>query len=244
MELRLNKYISESGSLSRRSADHAIEQKRVSVNGVIVTKLGTKVNPDSDIVLLDGKKLIPQEEFVYYLVNKPIGYICTLSDPKGRKKITDLVPERPKVYPAGRLDSDSRGLVLLTNDGKLTYAVTHPKHEKQKKYRVVVTTPHTITAQMLVNTLKNGVVLKEGRAKFDSLAHEKSHSNVHTFVVTMHQGWNRQIRRMFATAGGEVIDLQRTHIGGLSLKGIEEGTYRSIDTVNIYEKLGIKPYIV
>lgn len=246
--VRLNKFISKNGLVSRRSADRLISYGKIIVNGEKVKELGVKINPEKDIVVVDGKKIEIQDEKVYYALNKPVGYVTTSSDPQGRQKVTDLVPDRPKVYSVGRLDFDSCGLLLLTNDGDLTYKLTHPKFEKEKEYRIkakITNNKSQITNKSqiqisknklpnyLITKLLNGIRLKEGIAKADEVKIIDQMGDEITFTIILHQGWNRQIRRMCATVGLDVLELKRIRIGGLKLGNIKEGEWKRISVQEI-----------
>ena len=237
-KIRLNKYLSQNGLCSRRSADKLILAGKVRVNGVKVTELGLKVDEDKDIVELDGKSLKKEDKVVYYALNKPVGYITTVKDPKSRKKVIDLVPEYPKDYPVGRLDYDSEGLIILTNDGDFTYRMTHPKFEKEKEYEVKVKTanrkPQYLVSNIeYLNLLKKGVKLKEGLARADNIRMLKEENDYFIFSIVLHQGWNRQIRRMCATVGLDVLKLKRVRIGKLKIGNIKTGEYKKIDKKEI-----------
>ena len=239
--IRLNKFISKNSLVSRRTADRLILQGRILLNGEKVKELGIKIDPEKDTVYIDGKKVEIQDEKVYYILNKPVGYITTLSDPRGRKKVTDLVPRYPKVYPVGRLDYDSSGLLILTNDGDLAYKLTHPKFEKEKEYRVVVklssykvkSSGELQSLKELINQFKSGVRLKEGLAKADNVKILKQEGDKISFNMTLHQGWNRQIRRMCVTIGLDVLLLKRIRIGKLKIGNIKEGTWVKINPKDI-----------
>lgn len=228
--IRLNKFISKNSLVSRRTADRLILQGKILLNGEKVKELGIKIDPEKDTVYIDGKKVEIQDEKVYYILNKPVGYITTLSDPRGRKKVTDLVPRYPKVYPVGRLDYDSSGLLILTNDGDLAYKLTHPKFEKEKTYEVVC---KILKSANHLALLKKGVNLKEGLAKADRVKLLYQKGDKISFTITLHQGWNRQIRRMCTTVGLDVIELKRVQIGKLKLGNIKTGEWQKIDPKNI-----------
>ena len=192
--IRLNKFLSKNSLVSRRTADRLIMQGKISVNGKGIKELGIKIDPEKDIVFINGKKVEIQDEKVYYILNKPIGYLTTSNDPKGRKKVTDLVPRYPKVYPVGRLDYDSSGLLLLTNDGELTYKLTHPKFNKSKEYEVKVKNQKSKikNVESLRDIFLMGIKLKEGVAKADDIKILDKKGDKVTFTIVLHQGWNRQ----------------------------------------------------
>lgn len=216
--MRINKYIAASTALSRRAADDALVAGRVTYNTKIATP-GIDVMP-GDVVMLDGKEITPLES-VYYAIHKPIGYTTTTKDPHAAKIVTELVPATPPVFPVGRLDKNSRGLLICTNDGDFSFRLSHPSHEHTKEY--LVTVDHAIDARTL-KKLQHGIALDEGLAVFDSISMER---DVMCRVV-LHQGWKRQIRRMFAACGYEVVDLFRVRIGALTIDNIPEGLFITI----------------
>jgi 23S rRNA pseudouridine2605 synthase len=240
MEIRLNKFLSENGVCSRRSADTLIEGGHVKVNGV-VAKIGSKIDSQSDTILVNNKKVELRADKVYYVLNKPIGYVTTSSDPFGRKKVTDLVPKDPRVYPVGRLDYDTSGLLILTNDGDLTNKLTHPKFEKEKEYAIVAKATKKcpiINAQCpigksLSEAFLKGIRLKEGIAKADKIKMIEEKGDTIKFNITLHQGWNRQIRRMCEGFGLQVLSLKRIRLGGIVLGNIKEGKWRILSETDL-----------
>lgn len=217
--MRINKYIAASSSLSRRGADDAIISGRVTYNGELVTTPGIEVR-SGDVVTLDAVALIPHT-MVYYALHKPVGYTTTTSDPYAKKVITTLLPQDPPLFPVGRLDKNSRGLLLCTNDGDFAFALTHPSQKHTKEY--LVTVNHRIDLEC-ISKLQTGITLEEGVARVDEvkLVSEK------VCKIILHQGWKRQIRRMMSACGYEVVDLFRTRVGKLQLGKLAEGEYQSI----------------
>lgn len=247
-EVRLNKFISDSGICSRRHADKLILWGRVQVGKKVVRELGTKINPEKDKVFVDDERVRGKEENVYYILNKPKGYITTAFDPFGRRKVTDLVPSKIRVYPVGRLDWDSSGLLILTNDGKLAHKLMHPKYEKEKEYQVRATNQeikktrnqkYSVLNIKYLDLLKKGIRLKEGLARADKVKLISSDNGLLTFYIVLHQGWNRQIRRMCEKIGLEVLDLKRIRIGKLKLGDLREGKWRKMDEREIKKYLNI-----
>ncbi len=224
-KVRLAKFISACGISSRRQAELLILEGRVKLNGKIVKEVATKIDPQIDKVTVNDE-VLKFEEKVYYLLNKPIGFLSSAKDPHHKQMVTDLVPKKYKVWPVGRLDKDSRGLLLLTNDGDLTYLLTHPKHTVQKVYQIELN--DKITPALLV-ALKKGVRLEEGLAKVDSV--KKIADN--KLEIVIHQGWKRQIRRMLAVLDYQVIDLLRLQEGKLSLKDLAPGKYKILSKEDI-----------
>ncbi len=223
---RLQKVMAHAGVASRRKSEEIIKQGRVRVNGQIVTELGTKVDPDNDLIEVDGSS-ISREEEVYLVLNKPVGYITTVDDPRGRQTVLDLIKGvSQRIYPVGRLDYDTSGLLLLTNDGKLTYLMTHPSHMIEKTYRVEVS-GHPGDRDL--KKLMEGVELKDGvtaPAEVD-LVRVKGKNTV--FNLTIHEGRNRQVRRMCEAIGYDIIKLKRIRFGPLELNNLAEGNFRFLN---------------
>jgi 23S rRNA pseudouridine2605 synthase len=224
MAERLQKVISQAGVASRRDAEKIITAGRVKVNGKTVSELGTKVELE-DVVKIDGKA-INREKLVYALLNKPKGVVTTLKDPEGRETVASLVKDIPeRIYPVGRLDYHTEGLLLLTNDGKLTQAITHPRHHIPKVYEVKVL---GLPSDEQLDKLRQGIKLEDGLtqpAKVILLNRDQVKS-VSELEVTIFEGKNRQIRRMFEAIGHPVRDLKRTKLAFLTLVGVKRGTYR------------------
>lgn len=222
--MRLNKYIAECGVASRRGADCLIEEGRIKVNGKSVTQPGTVIDEDNDTVLLDGKKIERVRRSIYLMLNKPKGCVSTVKDDKGRKTVLDYIDIKDKrLFPIGRLDYDSEGLLLLTNDGDLAFKLTHPSHDIPKTYiaKVEGEVPECDLA-----VLRKGIVLdgiQTHRAKIKLLEYTEGISRLE---VTIYEGRNRQVRRMFESIGKQVVFLKRTGIGDLRLGGLSRGTYR------------------
>ncbi len=222
--MRLNKYIAECGVASRRGADGLIEEGRIKVNGKSVTQPGTVIDEDNDTVLLDGKKIERVRRSIYLMLNKPKGCVSTVKDDKGRKTVLDYIDIKDKrLFPIGRLDYDSEGLLLLTNDGDLAFKLTHPSHDIPKTYiaKVEGEVPESDLA-----VLRKGIVLdgiQTHRAKIKLLEYTEGISRLE---VAIYEGRNRQVRRMFESIGKQVVFLKRTGIGDLRLGGLSRGTYR------------------
>jgi len=227
---RLNKAVAASGLASRRHADELIKSGKVSVNGVVVTNLATIVRPDKDVLKVAGKSLLAKE-VVYVALHKPRGVITSCEDEKNRKCVIDLLPPQFKhLKPVGRLDRDSSGLLIMTNDGELAYALTHPSQEVGKTY--VVTVSGFFTKEHAKN-LSQGVALVDGMthpADVHILTTGKEQSS---FEITIHEGRNRQIRRMCGQLGLNVTRLVRAAIGGLQLKGLKPGTWRVLSDTEV-----------
>lgn len=232
MPERLQKIISKAGLASRREAEEFIKAGRVKVNGVVVTELGTKVEPGRDKVSVDGKP-IRSEKLVYVILNKPKGVVTSLSDPDGRKTVTDLLTDiNERVYPVGRLDYNTEGLLLLTNDGALTYALTHPKHEITKTYVAKVKGQPT---EEKLDLLRTGIKLEDGMtapAKVDIIDIDRE-KGLAALEISIHEGRNRQVRRMCDAIGHPVRNLKRIKFAFLDLTGLRRGQYRHLYAAEI-----------
>ncbi|MBK9982750.1 MAG: rRNA pseudouridine synthase [Saprospiraceae bacterium] len=223
--MRLNKYLAHSGIASRRAADTLIMQGHVTVNGVVVQEMGYKVK-DNDVVVFKGKALKKVDKFVYYLLNKPRNILSTSSDEKGRKTVIDILESKisERIYPVGRLDRNTTGLLLLTNDGELTKKLSHPKYNVPKVYQV--TLDKNLGLKDL-ETIRSGVTLEDGEIKADSLHYVEGESK-REVAIEIHSGKNRVIRRIFEHLGYEVIKLDRTYYAGLTKKNLPRGRYRPL----------------
>jgi len=222
---RLQKVMAHAGVASRRKCEEIISQGRVKVNGEVVTELGTKVSPD-DLIEVDGQ-VIFQEKKVYLLLNKPVGYITTVDDPRGRKTVLDLIKGVPqRIYPVGRLDYDTSGLLILTNDGDLTYALTHPSHMIDKTYRVEVQ-GHPSPKELA--RLEKGVLLDDGITAPARIENLQKRRDTTVFEITIYEGRNRQVRRMCEFIGYPVENLKRIKFAFIELNGLAEGKFRFLN---------------
>ena len=232
-QVRLNKYISNSGICSRRAADNLILEGRVKVNNSIVKELGVKVNAD-DKIQVDNETIIFEKK-AYLLVNKPRNVICTKSDEKGRKSIMDLLPERfQHLYPVGRLDRNTTGIILMTNDGTLTQNLLHPSKKINKVYKVKVEKRLT---QKEMNKMVSGVELEDGTSKFNKLS-ELQEDEFFRYGIEIHSGKNRIIRRMFEAIDNKVLKLDRVMFHTFEKRGIPVGSFREVTTSEL-KNLGI-----
>ncbi|HTS43800.1 MAG TPA: pseudouridine synthase [Puia sp.] len=221
--LPLNKYIAHSGICSRRDAAELVKQGKASVNGKTVTEPGTKVSPN-DLVKVNGKTITISRNFVYILLNKPKDYITTTDDPQGRKTVLDLIrtATRERVYPVGRLDRNTSGVLLLTNDGELAQKLAHPKHEIKKVYHASLDKPLTRSD---FDKIAGGVMLEDGLASIDEIAYAdpKDKSQI---GLEIHSGRNRIVRRIFEHLGYDVRNLDRVMYAGLTKKNVQRGKWR------------------
>lgn len=224
-EIRLQKYMAEAGISSRRKAEELILEGKVKVNGKTINELGIKIVPNKDIVEYNGKKVVLEKEYVYILLNKPIGYVTTVKDQFNRDSILDLVKINKRIVPVGRLDMYTSGAIILTNDGDFVYKVTHPKHEIEKTYTVTI---KGIVKSNEVEELKKGVkiedyITKPARVKILKTDEEK---NISRLEITIHEGKNRQVRKMCEAIGHKVLALHRSKIAGIGVKDLELGKWR------------------
>lgn len=225
-EIRLQKYLAECGIASRRKCEELIENGKIKVNGKVVNKLGTKILPNKDKVEYNNKEVKNNvKEHTYILLNKPIDYVTTVNDQFGRKTVLDLVKTDKRLVPVGRLDMYTSGAIILTDDGDFVYKVTHPKHEISKTYNVTV---RGKLEKEDVQKLQNGVdiggfVTSKADIKILKIDNEK---NISRFQITIHEGKNRQIRRMCEAINKKVISLHRSKIGNISVKNLKIGTWR------------------
>ena len=224
MEERLQKFLAQAGVASRRSAEKMIAEGRVKVNGKVVREQGVKVDGTRDKVEVDGRKVKAEEEYVYVMLHKPHGCVTTVSDPQGRPTVMDLVQSVPvRVYPVGRLDFETTGLLLMTNDGEFAYRMTHPKFAIAKVYEAyVMGTP----AEETLDKLRNGVKLEDGMTKPAKVKVLRRENRRTLIEVRITEGRKRQVRRMFQAIGHPVIDLKRVQVEALALGKLREGEYR------------------
>lgn len=253
--IRLNKFISDSGYTARRKADILISEGRVTVNGKTISELGTKLNPEEDIVKIDGELIksmsklpasaesgyIPKPNYIYILLNKPAGYVTTTSDEKNRPTVMDLIKIKKRIYSVGRLDYDSEGLLLFTNDGDLANKLMHPSHEIEKKYLIKLNRPLDLKSE---NRLKNGIkpLLSSPKGREKNLwTNRTSPAKVEIVPnterkqvkITIHEGRNRQVRKMFEAVGLFVRKLKRIEYGNLDLNGLKSGQWRYLNSEEV-----------
>lgn len=237
--MRINKYIASCGIASRRKAEELIIENRVKVNGKIVSELSFQINEAEDKVEVDGKTIGLEEELVYIMLNKPEGYVTTVKDQFDRKSVIDLVKGvGARVYPIGRLDYETSGLLLLTNDGDLTYKLTHPKHEVDKTY---VATVKGIPNESEINNFEKGLYIEDYKtapAKI-KIVKKNIEKNYAVCEIKIHEGRNRQVRKMCRAINHPVMNLRRKAMGKIVLKDVEIGQYRYLtnDEVNYLKKL-------
>lgn len=241
MEQRINRILSLSGVTSRRKADELIQSGRVTVNGKKIFELGTKAVWGKDSIKLDDREITGPSDRVYIMLNKPFGYITSMSDPGERPVVTDLIKDIPeRLYPVGRLDFDSIGLLLLTNDGDFAYRLTHPKYHVARTYKVTI---EGSVSEESINGLKNGIQLEDGFSGTAKASIISQTNNRSVIRLTVTQGRNRMVRRMVEAVGCRVIQLMRTGFGELELGNLKIGKYRMLtnDEVNtLMHAVGLK----
>lgn len=223
--VRLNKFLAHSGVASRRSADALIEQGKITVNGKIVKNPATKILPSKDEVFFAGKKVELSRNKALFALYKPVGVVSTSSDPQGRKTVVDLIKANERLYSIGRLDKDSEGLILLTNDGDLAYKFSHPKFEVAKEY-LVYSPPQNTPPAKLVATLKKPRRILGKLKGFDSIEFLGREKGLLVFKVVIHEGINHHIRRLFGAAGLPVERLIRVKYGQIELGDLKSGQFR------------------
>ena len=231
MKERLQKILSARGVASRRKAEEMLRQGQVSVNGT-VAQLGDSADPDADEIRINGQLLPNQEQYIYLMLNKPRGYVTTLSDEKGRPNAAQLVADcGTRVYPVGRLDMDSEGLLLFTNDGSFANALMHPKHEVKKTYDLWVTGYHPgVEVQLSRPITLDGYTIRPPKVRLIRAEGQKA-----KFQVTIHEGRNRQVRRMCEAAGMHCTRLRRVREGSLSLGELPLGKWRHLTAREVEE---------
>lgn len=235
-EERLQKYLAEAGIASRRKCEELILQGKVEVNGTIITELGTKVTPN-DIVKYNGKIVETEDEKVYILLNKPIGYITTAHEQFGRDKVLDLIKINKRIVPVGRLDMYTSGALILTNDGELVNKLTHPKNEINKTYNVTL---KGIITKQEIEKLKNGVkiddeyITKPAQVKILKIDEEKNTSRIQ---IIIHEGKNRQVRKMCEAIDKKVLALHRSKIGNIDVKDLKLGEWKYLSLKEILSNI-------
>lgn len=237
-KIRLQKYLAECGVASRRKSEELIAAGKVKVNGVTAL-IGDKVNPKHDKVTVSGKKVVSVKKNVYIMLNKPRGFITTMNDEHDRKCVAELVKDiNTRVYPVGRLDRESEGLLIMTNDGEFTNALTHPSKHVSKTYRVTIRP--TITKEQSTE-FRNGIEIDGRMTAPADLRVLEAQENRTVVEVTIYEGRNRQIRKMFEALGIEVARLKRTKVGNLKLGMLKQGAYRHLtedEVSSLYELAG------
>lgn len=226
MLLRLQKYLADSGISSRRKAEELIIDGKISVNGKIITELGTKVDDENDIIMYEGKRVEKEKRLVYIMLHKPEGYITSAKDQFDRPTVIDLIEDiEERVYPVGRLDYDTSGLLLLTNDGDLTFKLTHPKHDIEKVYIAkVIGTP----TDMELESFRIGLYIDDYKTSKAKISIVKTEEKYTTLKIAIKEGKNRQVRRMCEEINHPAVALKRIATGRLFLGDLIKGHYRNL----------------
>jgi 23S rRNA pseudouridine2605 synthase len=230
MEERLQKALAHAGVASRRAAERLVTEGRVAVNGHIVRTLGARVDLARDALVVDGRRLATSPRRTYLALHKPRGYLSTARDERGRPTVLDLVKSSERVYPVGRLDLDSEGLLLLTDDGDLALRVTHPRYGVSKEYHALV---RGVPSASVLAHLRRGVELEEGRARAAEVALVSTEADRSWVRIVLRQGWKRQVRRMLAVVGYPVERLVRTRIGSVDLGALPAGSTRELSAAEL-----------
>ena len=228
---RLQKVLAHAGQGSRRVCEGLIAEGRISVNGRTAT-LGDKADPKVDVIAIDGERIHVNTDLVYLLFNKPAGVVTTANDPEGRPTVIDYVPANPRVFPVGRLDQDTTGLLLLTNDGELANRVTHPRYEVEKTYLVQIRGP---VSRKHLHQLQNGVELDDGPAKARKATLKIADQTRSLLEIVIAEGRNREVRRMMKAVGLELEQLVRVRIGPIHLGDIGPGKVRPLNGKEVRE---------
>lgn len=229
-KVRLNRYISECGIASRRKADEMIEQGRVTINGKTITQMGITVDPTVDLIKVDGES-VRKEKKVYFLLNKPKGFITTTKDEKNRPNVTELIHTNLAIFPVGRLDFNTTGILLLTNDGDFAQQLTHPKFKVARIYNVGLN--KDFTGEMKEKLLR-GVMLDRKKSKFESIEYLVKNKFDKVQVITS-EGRNHFVKRMFLTVGLQVRTLERAAFGPFTVENIPQGKYIEVSAKDIFE---------
>jgi len=237
---RLQKVLARAGFGSRRACEELISAGRVTVDGE-VARLGTRADPHTQRIELDGLPVVARDDFVYYLLNKPTGVVTTADDPQGRRTVVELVPRDPRVFPVGRLDVDTSGLLVLTNDGELAQLLTHPRHGVQKSYLAEV---DGVPGASAIKTLRRGVQLDDGLTAPATVRVVQRRGSRAAVEIAVHEGRTRQVRRMFDAVGHPVRQLVRTRIGPLRDQKLPPGAWRALrprEVRALYEATATRP---
>ncbi len=229
--MRLQKFMAKCGVASRRKSEEMINRGLVKINGKIVNELGTKINPEKDIVEVDGNIIKLESNKVYIALNKPVGYVTTLKDEKDRKVITDLIEGvKERIYPVGRLDIDTTGLLILTNDGDITYKLTHPSNEIYKRYIAVV---EGVPNKYELEKFRNGLIIDGKRTARASIKIAKRYEEESILDISIYEGRNRQVKKMCKAINHPVKKLKRISIGEIELGGLDIGNWRYLNKEEI-----------
>ncbi|MST99925.1 pseudouridine synthase [Tissierella pigra] len=235
--MRLQKYIALCGISSRRKAEQLIIEGKVMVNNKIITALGTTIDPSKDVVKVNDKKIKEEKSKVYIMLNKPIGFVTTLKDEKDRKIVTDLIEGvKERIYPVGRLDADTTGLLLLTNDGDMAYKLTHPSNEIMKKYIAIV---EGVPNKMELEKFRRGLIIDGKKTSKAYIKIAKRYDTESILEIVIHEGRNRQVKKMCEAINHPVKKLKRVSIGEIELGGLDIGNWRYLNDEEVKYLRGI-----
>jgi len=242
-QIVLQKAIADAGIASRRASEELISSGKVKVNNEVMTKLGTRVDPEKDTIEVNGKVLNKSEEKVYFILNKPKGIVSSANDDRGRETVVDLIDTDKRIVPVGRLDIDTTGLIILTNDGDLVHKLTHPKFENKKEYEAIIQIPQDWDEEVLERVIKKmekGVKIANDFETSESkiIIIDKKSNDRFRISVTIHEGHKHQVRQMIDVAGMTVVDLRRVRVGSLGLGTLFEGSYRELTNQEVIELKG------
>jgi len=229
-EMRLQKFLAHAGIASRRASEDIIKQGRVTLNGRTITDMGVSVS-ESDLVNVDGKLIENEEEKTYIMLNKPVGYVSTAKDQFDRPTVLDLVKDiNKRLYPVGRLDYDTSGLIILTNDGDFTYQLTHPKHEIDKEYEALIS---GIPSDAEIKRFEDGLQIDDYTTSPAKIIISEKNRNNTLVHITIHEGKNRQVRKMCEAIGHNVLTLKRISVGPIALENLPEGKWRRLSDTEL-----------
>lgn len=238
--MRINKFIAACGIASRRKAEELIKEGKISLNGEVVNELSINIDPEKDKVFYNGEEIrLENEEKVYFLLNKPEGYISSAKDQFDRKSVVDLIKTDKRIYPVGRLDYETSGLLILTNDGDLTYKLTHPKHEVEKTY---IASVRGIPDELDLESFRNGLEIDDyvsAKAKIGIVKKDKV-KNYSVCKISIHEGHNRQVRKMLEKIGHPAMNLKRISMGNIKLNDLKSGEYRPLSRAEVEYLKNIK----
>jgi pseudouridine synthase len=236
--IRLNRFLANAGIDARRKIEDFLKEQVVTINKNRVTEPGIRLDPLVDKVAINGQEVHSTHTFVYFLLNKPKGVISSVNDEHGRKTVVDLIPTKLRIYPVGRLDAETTGALILTNDGELTNQLTHPKYHIAKTYQCLV--PGEVSPRQ-IEQLEKGIQLKDGLTSPSQIEIISEKPNRTTFNITIHEGKNHQVRRMLAAVKLELIELKRIAIGSLELGQLPYGGYRELSENEVTALKGKTP---
>lgn len=225
--MRINKFLAHCGLGARRKCEELVLEGRVAVNGIKINGLGSQVDEENDVVTLDGREIKIKNTKLYVLLNKPKGYLTSVSDDRGRKTVRELIHVAEQIYPVGRLDFDTSGVLLVTNDGELAHRLMHPRYEITKEYLAILNRPFQMKDQ---EQFEKGIELEEG---LTAPCHAFPERNPKSVRVIIHEGRKRQVKRMFRALGYRVVGLERTSFAGLRVDGMRRGEWRNLSEEEI-----------